>query len=234
MKTEEKHGMSRQLLMEEQMVLELVQEYIKEHQHFNADAIIPFISSRFAKNSTNISVQGIRSILQSLVKKNLIIDGSKLTREAVLLNENRKKIYDYILDNPGVYFFKIVKKLKLNISVVGWHVNILLKFNYIKKRKINNQEIYYSVSGKDKLIETVHFLRKEKSKKIINYLMVDNDGVTKTRFSRELKMHSNTINNYVDKLEKYGVLMKKKLSNKTIYFLNEEIWYEKYSPIINN
>ena len=210
METKEKLGMSRQLVMEEQMVLELVQEYIKEHQHFKADTIIPFISSRFAKTSTNISIQGIRSILQSLVKKNLIIDGSSLTREAVLLNDNRKMIYEYISHNPGVYFFKIVKKLNLNISVVGWHVNILMRFEFIKKKKINKQEIYYVVGGKDKLNETVHFLRKEKSRKIINYLMIDNDGMTKTRFSRELKMHSNTINHYVDKLDKIGVLIKKK------------------------
>ena len=60
--------MTHQLLMEEQMVLDLVQEYIEEHQLFNASAIIPFISSRFAKTSINISDQGIKSILQSLVK----------------------------------------------------------------------------------------------------------------------------------------------------------------------
>ncbi|MFX1273825.1 MAG: hypothetical protein ACFFBP_17765 [Promethearchaeota archaeon] len=221
--------MTQQLLTEEQTVLDLVREYIEEHQHFNASAIIPFISSRFAKTSTNISVQGIKTILQSLVKKNLIIDGSRLTRENVLLNQNRKEIYNFILKYPGVYFYKIVKKLKMNIPVVGWHINILLKFNFIQKKKINDQEVYFGAEEKQELDEEVHFIRKEKSKKIIKYFLIDNDGVTKTRISKELNMHYSTINNYFDKLEKICLLVKKKLPNHTIFFLDEDIWYEKYN-----
>ena len=211
------------------MVLDLVQEYIEEHQFFNASAIIPFISSRFAKTSINISDQGIKSILQSLVKKNLIVDGSRLTRDRVLTNKNRKKIYDYILNNPGTYFYEIVKKTKLNIPVVEWHINILLNFNFIIKRKIGNQEVYFEIKYNQELDETVHFIRKDKSKKIIKFFLYDNDGITKTRISKELKMHYNTINKYFEKLERMRILNKKKLSNMTIFFLNKDLWYEKYA-----
>ncbi len=211
------------------MVLDLVQEYIEEHQFFNASAIIPFISSRFAKTSINISDQGIKSILQSLVKKNLIVDGSRLTRDRVLNNKNRKKIYDYILNNPGTYFYEIVKKTKLNIPVVEWHINILLNFNFIIKRKIGNQEVYFEIKYNQELDETVHFIRKDKSKKIIKFFLYDNDGITKTRISKELKMHYNTINKYFEKLERMRILNKKKLSNMTIFFLNKDLWYEKYA-----
>lgn len=221
--------MSRQLLTEEQLVLDLVQEYIEEHQFFNASAIIPFISSRFAKTSINISIHGIKSILQSLVKKNLVIDGSRLTREHVLLNENRKKIYDYILNNPGDYFYRIVKKTNLNIPVVEWHMNILLKFNFITKRSIKNQEVYFESGNELELDETIHFIKKDKSKKIIKYFLHDNDGITKTRISKELNMHYNTINKYFEKLERMSILNKKKLPKMTIFFLNRDLWHEKYA-----
>ena len=225
--------MYRQLLKEEQIVLELVQEYIEEHQFFSVDAIIPFISSRFANTSTNISIQGIRTILESLIKKNHIIDGSILTREGILLNKNRKKIYDFIIRNPGEYFYRIVKKTKLNNPVVEWHLNILLKFNFIKKGKIENQEVYFKAGNEQELDETVYLIRKDKSKKIITYFLHDNDGVTKTRIAKELNMHYKTINKYFEKLERMCILDKKKLSNMTIFFLNKELWLEKYALYYN-
>ena len=225
--------MARQLLMEEQIVLDLVQEYIEEHQFFNASAIIPFISSRFAKTSINISVHGIKSILQSLVKKNLVIDGSRLTRKKVLLNDNRKKIHDHISHHPGDYIYRIAKKTKLSITVVEWHVDILLKFNFITRRKIKNQEVYYEVGNEQELNETIHFIKKDKIKKIIKYFLQDDDGVTKTRISKELSMHYNTINKYFEKLEKMSILHKKKLANMTIFFLNKDLWHEKYAIYYN-
>ena len=221
--------MTQQLLMEERMVLDLVQEYIEDHQLFNANAIIPFISSRFARSSINISNQGIKSILQSLVRKNFIIEGSSLTREDVLNNENRKLIYDYILRNPGDYFYRIVKKTKLNIPVVEWHLKMLIKFNFIKKRKISNQEVYFRAGKEDEVDEIIHFIRKDISKKIINFFLNDNAGLTKTQSVKLLKIHYNTINKYFNKLERMRILNSIKLSNMTIFFLNKELWIEKYA-----
>lgn len=213
--------LSPQLLMEEQMVLDLVQEYIEQNRYFKANEIVSFISSRFAKNSTNINVKGIKSILHSLVKKNMIIDGSKLTRETVLSNRNRKRINEYIMQNPGVYFFKIAKALKLNNPVVEWHLNVLLNFQCIRKDKINGQEIYFTTNEDQELDEVIHLVRKEKSKKIIESFLNDNEGITKTRLSKELGMHPKTIKKYIERLEKLGILEKKKTTNKTLYFLQE-------------
>ena len=221
--------MSRQLLTEEQIVLDLVKEYIEEHQFFNASAVIPYIISRFAKTSINISIEGIRTILKSLIKKNLIFDGSKLTREQVLLNENRKKIYDFILHNPGEYSYKIVKKTNLNIPVVEWHLNVLLKFNFITKVKIKNKEVYIRAGYEQELDETAHFINKDKIKKIIRYFLLDNEGHTKTRIAKKLNMHYYTINKYFEKLEQMGILNKKKLPKMTIFFLNKDFWHNEHA-----
>ncbi len=221
--------MSRTLLTEEKTVLKLVQEYIKENRYFKADEIVSYINSRFAKGSTNINDVGIKNILQSLVKKNLIVDGSKLTREDVLLNENRRKIYEYISLNPGTYFSKIFKELNLNIPVVGWHINILNKFGYIRKKKISNHEVYFASSENQDLDEAIHLVGKEKGQKIVEYFLQYNEGVTQTQLCRKLGMHSNTITKYVRKLEKSGLLIKKKLSNKKLYFLDEELWFAKFN-----
>ena len=117
-----------------------------KNRFFSANDIVPFISSRFAKSDINININGIRTILKSLVEKNFIVEGSKLTRNEILTNINRKKIYEYIQKNPGSHFNKIVSNLNLNIPVVAWHLNILIKFNFISKEEIDNSDVYFDLN----------------------------------------------------------------------------------------
>ena len=127
----------------EQTVLNIINEYLDKNRFFSANDIIPFISSRLAKSGINLNINGIRTVLKSLVEKNVIVEGSKLTRDEILTNLNRNKIYEYIQKNPGINFNKIVSSLNLNIPVVEWHLNILIKFNFIIKEKIDNLDVYF-------------------------------------------------------------------------------------------
>lgn len=70
-------------------------------------------------------------------------------------------------------------------------------------------------------ISSKDFITKEKSQKIINLMKKDNLGITKTSLSQELSMHMNTLAKYLSILEKYDVIVKKKIDNKYLYFLSE-------------
>jgi len=225
--------MIEQLLEEEKLVLDIVHEYINKNRHFDTNTIIPFINSRFSKSSVNINNNGIKSILQSLIRKNIIIDGSKLTKDNVLLNENRKLIFKYIKKNPGIYFYKLVKELNLTIPVVGWHLNVLLKFKFIRKIKIDNHESYFEENKKSQYNKAIHIITQEKSQKIIQYLIINNNGNTKNHLSVKLGMHSNTIAKYIENFEEYGLIIKKNFPKKILYFLNEDVLKDKFSLYIN-
>ncbi|MFW9781052.1 MAG: winged helix-turn-helix transcriptional regulator [Candidatus Heimdallarchaeota archaeon] len=211
----------------EDNVLEIINEYLEENKFFRINDIIPFISSRFAKSGINVNINGIRTILKSLIEKNFIVEGSKLTRNEILLNSNRKKIYNYIQNNPGVFFYNIVSNLDLNIPVVEWHLNILIKFMYISKEKIENKEVYFDVSIKSEDRMILYLISKDKCKEIINFLKEHQEGTTRTQISEQLKMHSTTVAKYIDKLHENGILSKKSLTNKALYFLNNE-FYNKF------
>ena len=90
--------------------------------------IVPFIIARFRTASTNINISGIEEILRSLVKKNMVVEGSKLSLDDILRNQKRKLIYEFLLANPGIYFNRIIRELKFSNHVVVWHLKILLKF----------------------------------------------------------------------------------------------------------
>ena len=206
----------------EKIVLNVVQEYLDKNRQFNIEKILPFINSRFRMAKININTNGIEINLKSLVKKNLIIEGSKLSKADVLLNSKREGIYRFVHYNPGTYFNRILNELHLSNHVVVWHLNILLKFGFIVKERIEKHDIYYETGTEPNYAKKIYVSSKEKSKQILKYLRKNSTGITKTRLSNELSIHPNTITKYLKDLEQYNIVNKEILNNKTLYYINEE------------
>ena len=186
------------------------------------DKVIPFINSRFSKASVNINTNGIIEILESLVKKNHILEGSKLSKENVLKNENRKSIFNIIKQEPGTYLSRIAKVLNLKKPIAEWHLSALLKFNCVKKVKINGHEAYFEVKFEHEKPELLHFMQREKYRKVIEYLKENQKGITKTRLAKNLGMHPNTIKKHIARLEGLGIIYREKISKKELYFFKIE------------
>ena len=131
----------------------------------------------------------------------MIFERSKLTKNQILNNENREKIYTYICENPGIYFYQIAKNLNLSNYILGWHIKMLLKFDYIRSKEIDKHEVFFDINLDDKYDELYYFISKEKSRIIIKY---------------------------IKSLEVLNILLKKKETKKTLYFLNEP-YYSQFS-----
>jgi predicted transcriptional regulator len=214
--------MSVELVPKERVVLDIVQDYLSKNRQFDIDDIIPYISYYLRRTSNKLNYEGIRAVLYSLVKKKFLIEGSKLTHDDVLNNEKRKKIYNHIFKNPGIYFTRLVKDLGYTNHVVVWHLNILIKFNFIKKRILDRHEIFFDSSVEPDDAKLNFFTSLEKAKMIINYLRNKNFGITKTKLAKELKMHLNTTSKYLGILQKFKLIIEEKIDNQILYFLEEE------------
>ncbi|MFW9828118.1 MAG: hypothetical protein ACFFEY_11025 [Candidatus Thorarchaeota archaeon] len=215
--------MSVDLLIKERLVLEIVQDYLSNNRQFDIDDLIPYINFRLRRTSNNINYQGIRLILNSLVKKNFLIEGSKLTSEDILNNKTRRIIYEYIVKNPGAYFTKIVKNLGISNHVVVWHLNILIKFHFIKKKIVEKHEIYFDSEVSFQIAKLNFFFSLKKSKLIIRFLKSNNIGISKTKLSKTLNMHLNTVSKYLHNLVKINLITEEKIDNQVLYFLKEEL-----------
>jgi len=213
--------MAVELVEEEEVVLNFVHEYLNKNRLFIIEDILPFLNSRIKLSSINISSEGVRKILVSLTNKKLIVEGSKLIKNEILNNKKRKDIYEFVVENPGTYFNRIVHELHLSNHIVVWHLNMLLKFEFITKEMLENHETYFDTSSEIDNKKVKYFTTKEKSQKIITFMKKDNIGTTKTHLSQELKMHMNTLAKYLDFLEKFDVIVKKKIDNNYLYFLRE-------------
>ena len=211
---------------ENDVYIEIV-NYLNSNRTLKLDEIIPYLNARFSRSSIPLNREGITKIVKSFVQRNLIVEGSKLIREEILLNTKRNMIYDYIAKNPGVYYYNIMKKLNMSSHVVTWHLNILQEFNYIKKTTIENHDIYFEVKMDldDAIVR--FYLKNKKCKKIIEHLKSNYLGDSKTSMARNLNMHPNTVKKYIDILEDLEILLKTEASNTTLYLLNE-VTLEKY------
>ncbi|MFW9819401.1 MAG: hypothetical protein ACFFE5_07305 [Candidatus Thorarchaeota archaeon] len=215
--------MSVELVELERVVLDIVEDYLSKNRQFDIDDIVPYISYYLRRTQNHLNYEGIKSVLKSLVKKNVLIEGSKLTHDDVLNNDKRKKIYNHILKNPGIYFTKIVNDLGFSNHVVVWHQNILIKFNFIKKRIFEKHEIFFGSNVDVQKAKFGFYTSLNKSQKIIHFLQENNTGITKTRLSKALNIHLNTISKYLLILEGLKIILKEKIDNKNLFFLNEEL-----------
>lgn len=212
-----------ELLEHENIILNIVQDYLNQNKYFNVQKILPFIESRLRKTSVDLNLRAIEEILRALVKKKLIDEGTKLSRMDILKNKTREEIYNFIQKNPGTYFNKIVRELNLNKPVVVWHINMLERFDFIKREDIEGHEIFFDSNLTTINKKFTYFTSKEKAKKIIEYLKINDYGITKTHLSADLGMHHNTTAKYLKILEEFNVIIKRKTVKKTLYFLNEDL-----------
>ncbi|MFX1276833.1 MAG: hypothetical protein ACFFAT_17560 [Promethearchaeota archaeon] len=206
---------------QERVVLNSIQEYLQNNRHLEIEKTIQYLKSKFAKSSVDLNNTGIELIVKSLLDKKFIVEGSKLTRGNVLENPNRSVIYEFIKEKPGVHLMKIVRGLNMSNFLVRWHLDMLLKFNYIKCEKISNHEIYYDISINPEEARCNHLIMKDKCSNILNYLEKNDKGSTKYQLAKGLGMHYNTISKYLTELGEYGMIFKKKSNNRILYFLND-------------
>lgn len=214
--------MSEELSKQEKLVYDIIQDYLKKRRPLEIKKLVPLITSRLSKKSLNINSNKVKLIVKSLKKKNLIVEGSRLTKDDILKNETRKKIYEFICKNSTVYFHQIMKGLDLPTHSVIWHVNFLHLFNFINRVKIEkhyNHYIYFNKNLDSQQARIMYFTNNKKCKQIIEHLKNENEGCTKTQLSKELGMHPNTIKKYINELEVLNIVSKKRSSNKNLYYL---------------
>ena len=161
---------------------------------------------------------GIVKILNSFIDRNIIVEGSKLTIEDVLVSKKRREIFKFIEQNPGTYYYNIVRELGMASHVVVWHVEILLDFNLINSIEEDNHDIYFSGEIPPEKAKKLYYLVNEKSKKILSYLESNDMGVTKTEISKNLSMHPKTVKKYINALEHHQLVHSIKDRNKILYF----------------
>jgi len=149
-------------------VLEIAEEVMNQNKVLNIETLY-----NIAKKRLKIPRNGLLFIIQFLINEKILIEGSKFSKETVLSNNNRKRICDYIETNPGLHF-SILRKFALpdarSSGQLIWHLEMLIKFNYIKKFKVGNYTVYIPFKMHEEVGRIIFLLRDRINNKLIRLL----------------------------------------------------------------
>jgi len=151
----------------------------------------------------------------------------RLEIEEVLENENRSKIIDLILENPGIHFNELLRKTNLAPGNLVWHLDILETYRVIKKKRVGNYVMFIPYYNKNPLSNVDLKLQKSELTLQILELIEENPGIWNNKLTEEMEIHRKTIQYHIDKLIDLGLVYKKKDgSKKKIYPNLKADYYE--------
>ena len=154
-------------------VLEIAEEIMSKNKVLNVENLY-----NIAKKRLKLPRNGLLSIIQFLINKKLLIEGSKFSRETVLSNPIRIGILNYIYNHPGVHFSDLRKTAlpeeKGSSGQLVWHLEMLLKFNYITKIKVGNYTVFLPFEMDEKVGRIIFMLRDRINFKVIELLFKEN------------------------------------------------------------
>ena len=168
-------------------VLEIAKEILNKNKVLDIESLY-----NLAKRRLKIPRKGLLSIIQLLINKKVLVEGSKFVRDNVLSNFYRRNIYNYIKKKGAVHFSLIKKNVmsdsKGNYGSSGqliWHLEMLLKFKFVKKTKVGNYTVFMPIEFESEIGIIIFILQDDINKKIL-LLLNNQDYIKKSDVYKEI------------------------------------------------
>lgn len=181
-------------------VIQIALELTKENRLINSELLY-----NRAKKELKIPKVGLETIIQMLLNKKILVDGSRFIKMTVLINKTRDTIYWLVNTHVGAHFSFLraklsqIKQNEIGIGHLNWHLEKLITFNLIKKMTVMNYTIFLPFEIRDEE-GILHFILRDKlNKEIIEFLM-ENGPVIKSDLYKELNIKRGTIYYRIKKL----------------------------------
>lgn len=208
---------------DEKRIYNLIKEYTKKKPISRIIDLTHFLNYQL-KGNQNFNTAKILRIVKDLIKKRLIIIGSKLVKDNVLDNPLRRQIYEYTLNNPGLTIYDLRKAFNVGANQILWHLSFLSKFEFIRIIKIGKHKVIFSFESDPKYNKIYYYIANDKVKSILKVFKQNNHPLSPLNISNLLSMHYNTVKKYLEKLKDFEIVKLSKENKK--YVINYEIYNE--------
>ena len=138
-----------------------------------------------------------------------------------LLNlDSRKKIYNFILNSPGLHFRDISRRLKIPISTLNYHLKHLKKKGFIQEIYENGYTRFYVKELNEKDIKLLNIIRQDIPRNIILLMIIWEGGFSQIelinyvnfckkhswKYGTCLSKHHTTISYHFQKLQSLDLI----------------------------
>jgi DNA-binding MarR family transcriptional regulator len=127
---------------------------------------------------------------------------SKIKRENLLKNALRKRIFDYVKENPGKHYRAILNDLNLSMGVLTYHINRLEKAQYLNSRQDGMFRRFYIRGPKTEM----RFFLSDIQQSILNVIK-ENKGISQTKIAEKIGVSRKVVNYHVNILDQAGLVL---------------------------
>jgi len=190
-----------------QKVMQIALELTKEHKLINTELLY-----NRAKRELKIPRQGLNSIIQMLINRKILVDGSRFTKETVLKNKIRHYIFRLVNTDLGAHFSFLKKEVsqqkesEIGVGHLIWHLEKLIKFNLIKKLKVKNCTIFLPVEISDEE-GIIYFIMRDNLNRQIVEILIENESVNKADVHKDLNIAREKIYYRINKLIELEIIL---------------------------
>lgn len=207
------------------IVCSLIKEYLKKKPFFSIEDIVVFINNRVRANP-NLNRNSIEVIIKKLIKKRILIPGTKLMKNNIIEHPIRNEIYNYIRKNPS-NVNELMKAINIGSNQVLWHLSCLEKFRFTRSKKIENQRIIFEYDSDSDLDELYYYLKQDIVQDIINLLKKEGNSFKVTEIASVTKRNYNTVKKYLEILQKLKLIKIERDKKRVLY----KIDIDKYESV---
>jgi predicted transcriptional regulator len=125
----------------------------------------------------------------------------RLNIEEVLENETRINIINYILEQPGIHYNELMRKLGgISAGNLTWHLEILETFKIIQKEKLGQYLVYSPYLAKNPVSMIDIKLYKSKTTLEIMNIIQNHPGYYQNQIAKEMHLDHKTVKYHLEKL----------------------------------
>jgi predicted transcriptional regulator/uncharacterized protein YegL len=171
------------------------------------------ISPRITYNGKDVTIPFFTIMLIAVIIS--IFFYSRIKRNRLLEQKRREMIFNYIKEHPGEHFRGIQKELKLEVGVVGHHINILEREELVKSRQDGMYRRFYPMDAKI----DVELILNKIQEKILNRIKL-NPGISQINIATKIGVNRKVVNYHVKILQDSGFIYTQKEGRESLcYFI---------------
>lgn len=184
----------------ERKILAIVDRLIKMNQPVKIKDLF-----KIAKRELKSPTEEIEQAIWKLISKKYIVEGTKLTKATVLENKNRQEMLKLIFNKPSIHIRDIRNTLDMGAYLTAWHLQILEKFGYIRKKSQKNQILVFPAHLKEEYEDVFRVLTDEKVFEI-NEFIFERDSVYLTDIIEKFKLDAKSAQSLLNVLASVNLI----------------------------
>lgn len=131
--------------------------------------------------------------------------------------ENRRKIYQYIAQNPGTYLREMERALSMQPGVLSYHLDVMEKRGLIKSEDDGYIKRYFPAEKfKQRDRRIVSLLRQESPRKILLHMLLNGSSSFQS-LTNAVGLSKSTLSYHLKKLTSAGIIFSKKVEREFVY-----------------